>query len=254
VPKVLVCGRGGSGKSTLVTMLARLLAEQGKVLVVDADESNLGLGKMLGITPPARALMESLGGKRAVGEKLMAAIRSKGTEEVKMFSGNFGTGELPDETVTWKGRVGLLQIGKIKHSKEGCACPMGALAREFLNKLTLGSQEWVVVDTEAGLEHFGRGVFEGVDKVLMIVDPSQEAVLLAEKIVRLAGEANKQLAVVLNKVDEQTGRRLREMLAEKKIKVTAALPYSPDIAEANLVGEPLAVEPLPQKLNNRESC
>lgn len=248
MPKLLVCGRGGSGKSTLVTMLAHRLAEQGKVLVVDADESNLGLGKMLGITPPVRSLMESLGGKKVVGEKLMAAIRSKGTEEVKMFSGSFGTGELLDESVTWDGQVGLLQIGKIQHSKEGCACPMGALAREFLNKLIVGDREWVIVDTEAGLEHFGRGVFEGVDAVLMIVDPSQEAVLLAEKAARLAGEAEKELAVVLNKIDERTGHRLREMLAEKEIKVAAALPYSSDIAEANLVGVPLAMGPLPPEL------
>jgi CO dehydrogenase maturation factor len=37
MPKLLVCGRGGSGKSTLVTMLARIVGRTGaKVLVVDA--------------------------------------------------------------------------------------------------------------------------------------------------------------------------------------------------------------------------
>jgi CO dehydrogenase maturation factor len=51
MPKLLVCGRGGSGKSTLVALLAQCLGEEGKVLVVDADESNLGLGTMLRLQP-----------------------------------------------------------------------------------------------------------------------------------------------------------------------------------------------------------
>ncbi|MFO7930342.1 MAG: ParA family protein [Desulfosalsimonas sp.] len=39
--KILVCGKGGSGKSTLSVMLARAFADMGRrVLLVDADESN----------------------------------------------------------------------------------------------------------------------------------------------------------------------------------------------------------------------
>lgn len=250
MPKVLVCGRGGSGKSTLVTMLAKTLGKESKVLVVDADESNLGLGRMLGIQPPAQTLMDNIGGKKAVGSKIMVSLRSKGTEEVKMFPGSFGIGELSTESVSWDGSVGLVQIGKVEHANEGCACPMGALAREFLNKLEESDEEWVIVDTEAGVEHFGRGVLEGVDIILMTVDPSYEAVLLAEKAAQLAREAGKAFSVILNKVDEETKSRLKEMLDAKKIEIAAALPYSTEITETNLVGEPLAVEFLQQKLED----
>ncbi len=249
MPKLLVCGRGGSGKSTLVTMLARTLGKQHKVLVVDADESNLGLGRMLGIRPPAQTLMDSLGGKKAVGKSLMAAMRSGGTEEVKMFSGNFTFGDLSADSVSWSGSVGLAQVGKVEHANEGCACPMGALAREFLNKLKENNDEWVIVDTEAGVEHFGRGVLEGVDAVLMIADPSYEAVLLAEKAAKLANEADKSFSVILNKVDESTEARLKEMLRAKKIEITAVLPYSAEVSKANLVGEPPAAESLQQTLS-----
>ena len=39
--KIAVCGKGGSGKSTVTTLLAKELAGRNKkVLVIDSDESN----------------------------------------------------------------------------------------------------------------------------------------------------------------------------------------------------------------------
>jgi len=61
--KILICGKGGSGKSTISALLAEELASKGhKVLVVDTDESNFGLYKHLGMEQP-KDFMESLGGK-----------------------------------------------------------------------------------------------------------------------------------------------------------------------------------------------
>lgn len=41
--KISVCGKGGSGKSTIVALLAERLAKAGKeVLIIDSDESNYG--------------------------------------------------------------------------------------------------------------------------------------------------------------------------------------------------------------------
>ncbi|MGQ9825867.1 MAG: ATP-binding protein [Desulfotomaculales bacterium] len=249
MPKILVSGRGGSGKSTLVVLLARRLGERGRVLVVDADESNLGLGAMLGLEPPAKTLMDYLGGKPAVREKLMAAIRNQGNESAPLFAEKFTLDNLPPECVCREGSVAWVRIGKIEHSMEGCACPMGAVARSFLNHLVLGDGQWVLVDTEAGVEHFGRGVLEGVDAVLMVVDPSHEAVILAKKAVGLTREAKKGLGVVLNKVDEKTEPALREMLAARGIEVTGVLPYSPDIARANLLGNPLEAGVVPEEVD-----
>ena len=57
-----------------------------------------------------------------------------------------------------KDGIRLVAIGKILQSLEGCACPMGVLSREFLKKLRLKDKEITIVDMEAGVEHFGRGV------------------------------------------------------------------------------------------------
>ncbi len=239
MPKLLICGRGGSGKSTLVALLARRLGEKERVLVVDADESNLGLGAMLKLQPPEKTLMDHLGGKPAVREKLMAALRGRGDEVMQLFTEKITLDNLPPECMYREGQVAWLRVGKIEHVMEGCACPMGALARAFLNHLAVGDGEWVLVDTEAGVEHFGRGVLEGVDAVVVVAEPSHEAVILAEKAVKLAREAKKNYGVVLNKVVDETEPALREMLAARGIEITGVLPYSPAVGWANLWGEPL---------------
>ncbi|MEN4018264.1 MAG: nitrogenase reductase [Methanobacterium sp.] len=239
MPKLIISGRGGSGKSTLVTLLAHRLGEKGKVLVIDEDESNLGLGMMLGIEPPEKTLMDYLGGKPVVMEKLMAMIKDEGSEQVEFFTQKTDLNSLSPEFVRWNGSVALMQIGKIEHTMEGCACPMGAVARDFLNHLTVEEDQWVLVDTEAGVEHFGRGIVEGADIVVMIVDPSNDAVLLTEKAAKLTGEAGKDFGVILNKIDEKTKPILKEMLTAKGIAIKGILPYSPVIAQINLQGESL---------------
>ena len=51
--KLILCGKGGCGKSTVSALLARAWAARGyQVLVIDADESNFGLHKQLGLNLP----------------------------------------------------------------------------------------------------------------------------------------------------------------------------------------------------------
>jgi len=45
-----------------------------------------------------------------------------------------------------------------RFDKEGCACPINALSSKFLESLALGDGEFLIADTDAGIEHFGRGV------------------------------------------------------------------------------------------------
>ncbi len=71
--KICICGKGGSGKSTLVGLLARELHERGKqVVVVDADESNSSLYRLLGLDHRPLPLMDLLGGNKEVRKDLRA--------------------------------------------------------------------------------------------------------------------------------------------------------------------------------------
>jgi CO dehydrogenase maturation factor len=193
--KILICGKGGSGKSTSASLLAKDLKTKGyRVLVVDADESNYGLSAQLGMEDP-RELMDQLGGKKTVVDK-MWATRSTG-EKAAIFSESWSIDEIPIEYVSKKDNLYLLQIGKVKHFGEGCACPMGGLSRDFLNRLKLGPKDVAVIDTEAGVEHLGRGVASGVDIILLVLDPSYESIRLSEKVSAMAKEGGKKLGLTM---------------------------------------------------------
>jgi CO dehydrogenase maturation factor len=93
--KILICGKGGSEKSTISALLAEELASRGyKVLVVDTDESNFGLYKHMGLEQP-KDFMESLGGKAGLREKLRGFMKSEGKENPKMIDGQFGIEDIP---------------------------------------------------------------------------------------------------------------------------------------------------------------
>ncbi len=238
--KVCVTGKGGSGKSVVTSLLTRVLSQKGRqVLVIDADESNLGLVRMLGIDNAAPTLMAGLGGKAGVKARLNKAITLGASKaDAKIFSEDtLKVTDIPAESVSGAGGIKLVQVGKIEKAMEGCACMMGILGREFLSKLELSHDEVVLVDMEAGVEHFGRGVESGADVVLVVVDPSFESVLMAEKIKGLVDQVDKRILVVLNKVPTDAVGVLEQELSERGLEVSATVEQDPQVFAACLSGK-----------------
>lgn len=76
-----------------------------------------------------------------------------------------------------------------------------------------------MIDVEAGIEHFGRGVEQNVDLVLVVIDPTLESLLIAEKVVDLCSQIGKtRVWTILNKIQtKEMGSIMREELKKKKI-------------------------------------
>lgn len=233
---MLICGKGGSGKSTLTALLAQYYEQKGKtVMVVDTDESNLGLHRFLGVNHPTD-LMDQMGGKQELMGKMMSAMKSsEGMMNLKLFDQEWRLQDIPPACIAENGNVKLLSIGKIHHAGEGCACPMGFVAKQFLKNLKLSDNEMVIIDTEAGLEHFGRGVEEGTDAVLMVLDPSYESVLLAKKAADMTASMNLPMYFVLNKVTPEISTQMKKDLPEDKI--IGEIPMDQDLLSAGLTGK-----------------
>ena len=230
--KISVCGKGGSGKSTIVTLLANeALKRSYQVLVVDSDESNSGLFRMFGFNHPPVPLMELVGGKKCLKQKM-------GQPSV-LSETNIQTTQIPEEYLLKKNGLKLTAIGKILQSLEGCACPMGVLSREFLKKLDLAEDELAIVDMEAGVEHFGRGVETSIDSVLIVVEPPLESVNVGQKIHELAsGIGIKNVWAVLNKVPTgEMATRLKTELQERHIEVVGCIYFDADIFASSIEGK-----------------
>ena len=221
--KILVCGKGGCGKSTVVALLAKEMAvRRNRVLVIDSDESNIGLHSRLGMEKP-EDFMNYFGGKKLLFEK---------TKEMK---NKWRLDDLPGDYLAEKGNIQLLSMGKIYEFGEGCACPINALSSKFLEIVDLGDEEFLIADTDAGIEHFGRGIETGVDILLVIIDPSQESILLAKKISELGRQVDKPVYYILNRIADQ---ETKEFLLNSidKGKVIAIIPESKEIFISGLAG------------------
>jgi CO dehydrogenase maturation factor len=238
--KILICGKGGSGKSTITAVLAKNLTERSyRVLVVDADESNFGLSAQLGLAEP-KELMEQIGGKNALKSK-MGKVQGDG-HKAPVFSESWSIEDIPSDIISTKDNLYLLQIGKVKHYGEGCACPMGVLSKDFLAHLTLAVKDFVLIDTEAGVEHLGRGVAEAVDLILAIIDPSFESIRLSEKIAAMAEESKKPCYFIINRAEGATAEKIAAKIGMDK--VIGIMPFSSSVQEKGLSGEALDADSL----------
>jgi CO dehydrogenase maturation factor len=226
--KILVCGKGGCGKSTVVALLAKEMASRGKtVLVVDSDESNFGLHSLLGMERP-RDFMDYFGGKKVLFEK------------VKTIRERLSIGELPWDYVTEKGKIKLIAMGKIYDFGEGCACPINALSSKFLENVEIGKEELLIADTDAGIEHLGRGVEKGCDIMLVVVEPSKESVEIAGRITGMVKDLNKSVYYILNKIDDETEAALMSLLEIDRI--IAAIPRDGRIFRIGLSGSEMEIK------------
>ncbi len=239
--KVAITGKGGVGKTTLSSLLARLYAAEGNtVLAIDANpDANLGtaLGipveELSRITPIAQ--MEELVQERTGGKP--GTIGG-------FFKLNPRVDDIPERFSIAKDGVRLLVMGTVKKGGSGCMCPESALLRSLLNHLLLRRSEVVILDMDAGVEHLGRGTAESVDAFISVVEPGRRSLDTAQAVKRLAQDIGiKKCYVVGNKVTSDADRQfIIENLPD--FELLGFISYNPKIAEADRKGmSPFDIDP-----------
>lgn len=231
--KIAVCGKGGVGKSTVIALMATALSDAAyEVLVLDADESNPGFHRILGFPEEPRPLASILPAKN---------INDSNPGESWFHAEKISIRDIPKDVILVKDGVKLMETGKITDPFQGCGCAMAGIAGELIQKLTLDEGQIVLIDMEAGVENFGRGVERYSDTVVIIVEPSFESIALAEKIAYMAeGMGIAGVSAILNKVPtEEMKARLYEELARRKIEIAGTIYLDQELFMAGFEGKPV---------------
>ena len=237
--RILVCGKGGSGKSSIVSLLGNELTKHKyKVILLDADASNPGgLFRLLTDKKNApKPLIEFFGGR----EKVTCPSDDPSTltridDQLPITETVIKLSEVPKKYSLKKKNLTLFQIGKIQEACEGCDGPMSKVARDFIVKdgfVTL-------IDIEAGIEHFGRGVEKNVDVILIVVDPTFESFVIAEIVAKMSSYlGNKNVFAILNKVDsKETDIIMQNSLKKRGVGYLGSISYDKKIYKAGLEGK-----------------
>ena len=173
--RIGVFGKGGSGKSTVVALLARMLCKSGyEVCVLDADSTNIGLPQALGLNHPPAPLLDFFGGMVFSGGSVTCPV----DDPTPLTDASVSLDQLPDCFRSQNlGGITLLIAGKIGNQGPGAGCdgPIAKIARDF--RITQDRKSAVtLIDFKAGFEDSARGAITSLDWALVVVDPTVAAV------------------------------------------------------------------------------
>lgn len=194
--KIAITGKGGVGKTTFAATLARLYAEEGKtVLAADVDpDANLGLA--LGFPEEVLDSIIPISKMRKLVEE-----RTGASADNQFYKLNPKVDDIPDTYSKTYNGVKLLTLGTVETGGGGCVCPEHVMLKRILSHLILRSDDVVIMDMEAGLEHLGRGTCEGMEQFVVVIEPGARSVQTYKNVKRLAQDLGvKRVRVVANKV------------------------------------------------------
>ena len=209
--------------------LAQLFAEDGfDVLAIDADP-NTNLASAFGV-PFERSPEPLIKMKRLIAERTGTGKDAVGA----YFKLNPKVSDLPQRYWLEVGKVKLLVLGAITQAGAGCACPEGAFLKALLTHTILQRQEMVLVDLAAGVEFMGRASVQGIDALVIVVEPGGRSIETANNMAKMARELGiKSVAAVANKITRVSQKNVIKSQL-KDISLLGSLSYSRSVQEADL--------------------
>lgn len=210
--RIILTGKGGVGKTTVASTLARLLARDGyRVLVIDCDPS-MNLAMSLGV--PLSGIRPLADEKKAIGKMLdLDGDDTKDEDDLGMAhhhyhnaSESYAQEVIQDYIIEGADGVRLLVMGTIPYGGAGCLCSSIALVKRLMGYMASDAEDedFLIVDSQAGVEIFGRGMAQEFDLSLVVTEPTPKSVEVAKHGMKLAGDLGvKRQIVVVNKAEGQ---------------------------------------------------
>ncbi|MCD4822172.1 MAG: AAA family ATPase [Methanococcoides sp.] len=224
---IAITGKGGTGKTAITTLLIRHLTKTNKVvLAIDADPDT-NLPETLGceVAKTVGDMKQFMQDER---DNLPPDINKESILESKIY-------EILEEMPKYD----LIVMGRPEGS--GCYCYVNNLLRGILDRF-VKNYDVVIIDTEAGLEHFSRKMIRDVDDLIVVTDGSRRGLRTAERIRDLTEELDtnvKNIVVVANKVTDTNRTEIERTADELNLELIGTVPVDSVIAERDLKGIPL---------------
>jgi CO dehydrogenase maturation factor len=242
--RILVCGKGGSGKSTVVALMAKVLQQKTyEAMVLDGDASNPeGLVRLLfglGIEGEPKPLIEFFGGVNVVTcpvDDPLPLTRIDDSvpvpeHKIDLFK------ELSTEYYLQKGNMTFLQVGKIETYGQGCDGPLEKVVRDFM----VEGDAVNLIDMKAGIEHFGRKIPDRMDVILGVLDYTLESISIAKRMAEFCQDAGiRNFWLILNKiVSEEIESMILAKLLDLQHRVLGSISYDQELIKIGLSGNAL---------------
>lgn len=230
--KIAIGGKGGVGKTTVTSLIARCLAanENNKVIAIDADPvANLAAGLGISEDEPITPIS---GLTELIEERTGAKAGTMGG----FFSLNPKVDDIPDRFSLVRDNVKLLVMGTVQSGGSGCICPESTILKALMNHLVLYRDDIVIMDMEAGVEHLGRATSASVDALVIVVNPGARSRAAATKIRKLGNDIGIKNVLIL-------GNRVKGVEDEELIKnslsdfeILGFLPEHPEVVASDREG------------------
>jgi CO dehydrogenase maturation factor len=244
---IAVAGKGGSGKTSITTLIIRYLLKNNLVpiLAIDAD-ANANLGESLGLKT-----------KQTVGSIIAAFNNEKMGIPPGMTKEAYLEYRMNETIVESKG-LDMITMGRGEGL--GCYCYPNDVLREFTNSL-MTNYKYVVMDNEAGMEHLSRRTTNNIDVLLLVSNHSVKGVRTLARIRDLVKELKLdigRLLVVVNMVPGELDPLVQAELDRIGLQPTVIIPedeilYQYDLELKSLIEMPdnsKAVQEIDKLMNN----
>jgi len=225
---IAVAGKGGTGKTSVASLIIRYLMRNGSgpILAIDAD-SNANLGESLGFTV-----------EQTVGSVLDDFQQEKINIPPGMTKEAYLDYKLNGIIVESKG-LDLVTMGRGEGPE--CYCYPNLILKKFADSLS-ENYAYTVMDNEAGMEHLSRRTTQNVDGLFIISNHSVKGVRAVARIRELAADLKltvKKQLVVINSAPPMLDPLVTDELSKLGTDAVATIPLDEEVYEYDLKLKPL---------------